>query len=273
MEIREELIDAARAKELLATNTHNRNIRPALVDRLSRDMQNGNWRDGTVLRMADTPSGEMLIDGQHRLAAVIKTDTMITAYIIHGLTIEDQNVIDTGAKRTLADALKLRGEKNPSALSAAIGWLWYRTHGGGRWANGRNTPTINEGLAVLEANPGLRDSLSPTRRAWTAVGIPHGLAACLHYEMTQIDEASASEFWNAVGYGANLAPGSPILRLRNRMEQNRGSAAKLDGTTIAALIIKCWNFYVDGVEYIDNLRWRRGGAGAEKMPELHSPES
>lgn len=71
------------AKTMLSHNTGNRPLRKAVVQRYATDMENGDWQDnGDPIRF-DTNG--RLIDGQHRLEAVILSDTPIDAWVLRGL--------------------------------------------------------------------------------------------------------------------------------------------------------------------------------------------
>lgn len=268
MDIRAEKIDPDRAKELLST-TRNRRLHPPHVARLARDITAGDWRPHSVIHIAETPDGEVLIDGQHRMAAVVAAGMPAEFVVMRGLTLEDQQVIDTGRNRSLSDTLTLHGETNTSVLASAISWLWRRQR---RAYLGNPAPTIAEGLKNLRDNPALRQSITPTRAACRTLRIPAGLGTCLHYEMARLDSESADDFWRKVGSAIGLHERHPIYLLRSRLEANAVSKiTRLDTAMIHALIIKAWNAYLRGDE-MGNLRWLRGGAKPEAFPELEGPQ-
>lgn len=97
-------ITPQKAQEMLdKTTKENRRLRTPVVDGYVRDMLAGKWRLGTVIAI-DTEGN--VIDGQHRLNAVIESGTTQQFYIRSG--VEPENAIfDTGAPRTLHDVLKL----------------------------------------------------------------------------------------------------------------------------------------------------------------------
>jgi hypothetical protein len=263
VEIKIEKIDPDRARELLAKN-HNRNIRTQHVAKLARAMMAGDWRPGSVISFASMQEDDVLIDGQHRLRAVVQADVTIEFIVIYGRDIEDQQTLDTGIARTLSDTLTLSGEVNANSLAAAINWHWRRVR---KYYHDGHTPTIPEGMRVLEEHPGLRLSIQPTRHACRLLKFSHGLAACLHYEMTGIDPDSAEEFWTLLDTGLHLHERHPIYWLRVRLENNAVAISKIDTSMIHALTIKAWNAYMKGSD-VAQLRWIRGGAKPEPFPEL-----
>lgn len=268
MEIRIEKVDPERAKALLA-GTRNRRLRNYYVAKLARDMEAGNWRPNSVIQIATTPDGEVLIDGQHRMAAVISSNVPQEFIVACGLSLNDQLVIDTGRSRTLSDTLTLRGETNTQTLAAAIGWLWRRQRG---VPASQSMPTMAEGLQVLHDNPALRQSLAPTRPACSSLRISGGLGCCLHYEMSKLDPESADDFWHKLHTGLDVHERHPIYLLRSRLEKNAiSTVARIDTVMIHALIIKAWNVYLHGGE-LGSLRWGRGGANPEPFPAMEGPD-
>lgn len=104
------------AEEWLGKNESNRNLRPTRVAQLVRDMRAGNFAlTGDSIKF--DWSGN-LIDGQHRLTAVRDSGITIEVLVVRGLAPTVRAVIDTGAKRSAGDALRMAG-KNAATRSMA----------------------------------------------------------------------------------------------------------------------------------------------------------
>lgn len=86
-------------------NVHNRPLRQARVDRYVRDMRLGRWQL-THQGIAFSKDG-VLIDGQHRLWAIVESGCTIKILVHHGLPIASQTVIDTAEPRNVRDRLYL----------------------------------------------------------------------------------------------------------------------------------------------------------------------
>jgi hypothetical protein len=102
------------AKNLLDTNhNENRDIKVRVVNDYADQMKKGLWREisGESLKISETTK---LIDGQHRLNAIIQSNVTVTMLVIENIPEESMAAIDDGAKRTLSDSLKIRGLINPS---------------------------------------------------------------------------------------------------------------------------------------------------------------
>ena len=95
------------AKRLLERNTRNRKISEKVVLKYVEEIRAGDWKL--------TPSGigfdssGVLIDGQHRLAAVAKSGLAAPMLITLGLPTASQEKVDRQRRRTLFDALYLSG--------------------------------------------------------------------------------------------------------------------------------------------------------------------
>jgi hypothetical protein len=94
----------------LEKNTHNRPVSQGQVDRYARDMAMGRWRithQGIAISDVGT-----VIDGQHRLWAVIESQRTVIMQVTTGLPLDTQEAIDGGLGRSARDVIALRdGEK------------------------------------------------------------------------------------------------------------------------------------------------------------------
>lgn len=98
-------VDPSDAKSLLERNTNNRKLRETVVDYYANEMINGNWVDnGDPIRIAR--SGRLL-NGQHRLSAVVKAGVSLPFHFLSNLSEESFEQMDNGAKRTLNDNLDI----------------------------------------------------------------------------------------------------------------------------------------------------------------------
>jgi len=93
------------AKWLHNANTHNRGLSAARVSLYAADMAAGRWLQSAQPILFDERG--TLMDGQHRLAAIIESNTTQTFLIIEGINKSVQLVIDSGRPRNDADKLRL----------------------------------------------------------------------------------------------------------------------------------------------------------------------
>jgi hypothetical protein len=105
------------AKSYLEQNLHvNRKLRAGVIETMARDMQQGNWRK-THQGIAFDVFGR-LVDGQHRLNAIIKADVPVVMMVTRNINPDAFSVIDTGTRRILADNLKALGVPNQTMVAA-----------------------------------------------------------------------------------------------------------------------------------------------------------
>jgi hypothetical protein len=249
------------AKEwLYEHNNHNRSLRRRVVERYADAMRRGEWMtNGDAIRVAKDGT---ILDGQHRLAAIVASGMTITAVVVRGLDYVTQETIDVGTKRSLADMLKLRGEGNYYQLAAALAWL-HRYHQGKMSTT--MYPTHQQAFALLEDSPGLRNSISMGHRLGERLRYPAGLGTLLHFIFSDIDEIDAIYFFEHLLTGADLSDGHAIFALRRVLERELIAVQRMEQYRLAALTIKAWNGYRKGQE-VKVLSWKSGGATPEPFP-------
>lgn len=92
-----------KAKEALKKMAPNRRVRSSLVARFASDMKAGRWRL-THQGIAFNGKGK-LIDGQHRLVAVIESGMSVEMQVSYGCKPDSLRWIDLGGTRAVADQL------------------------------------------------------------------------------------------------------------------------------------------------------------------------
>ena len=106
------------AKAWLDRNTQNRKMRRDVVDAFARDMKNGNWQT-THQGIAFDKNG-VLIDGQHRLAAIVKSGVAIDLLVMRGFEPNAINYIDMGVKRRISDVIAVKYVQSPAMRSTLV---------------------------------------------------------------------------------------------------------------------------------------------------------
>jgi hypothetical protein len=244
-----ESITPEKAATWLAKNTKNRPIRVNHVAILADDMSNKRWRqDGASYRF-DMDGN--LLDGQHRLNAIIKSGvTQDGAVIVRGLSAEAFRTMDVNVvSRKPSDVMAINGEISTVQLSAAIRVVAAHKKQGVINSWSFRTVTGQEILDTLESTPGIRSSMSRVLKTIQECErtngtnrslIPPGLASGLHYLFQEKDEALADQFLDMAL--TSTATGNQNFQLfRQRMIGNSLSRSKLDRSFVAALAIKAWN--------------------------------
>lgn len=263
-----ELIGPTEAHKLMEGNTKNRAIRNNIVTTYAKAMAAGNWPfDGAPVRIAPD---DTLLDGQHRLLAVIESGVTLEFSIWRNVNPDTQNVMDTGRKRSIADALHLRGEINCAALGAVLGlaYRWDLGYRGSNLTNGtsKTQSQIPDLLKYLDLHPGIRASINPGYFLTRRVHINASVTTLAHYIFTEIDPADAEGFFGQLASGANLAEDSPIFALRETLKRADKPGVTTAPSVYLALLIKAWNAYREG-RPVKLLLFKSGGASPESFPE------
>ena len=115
-------ITPQQAQAILKENRNNRPLYPANIDKISRALTNGHWK-----YLADPirfDNNGNLIDGQHRLTAVMNTGIPIIVTVITGFPSWYFEYIDLTKPRSAKDALSLLGVQNAHTVSRILTFLW-----------------------------------------------------------------------------------------------------------------------------------------------------
>lgn len=130
MNMREMEVTPDMATKWLEGNTHNRGVRDTVVERYARDMKAGRWML-THEAIAFDHDGT-LIDGQHRLWAVVTSKSATRFMVARDADLLTQAVIDGSLPRTMVDVMKLaydRHDVNAIDISVAKALAAGRTKG------------------------------------------------------------------------------------------------------------------------------------------------
>lgn len=220
-------------------NFNNRPLNNRHVLELVKEMEAGRWQlNGDTIRF----SNDRLIDGQHRLAAIVKAQVTIQSVVVRGLSDFVFATIDEGKKRSGGDTFATIDEDYPTRLSAALGII--ARYFDGKMMFGGTIYSNGELLEILKKHPEARQSIRKQYQGRTLV--PHSIIDACHYLFSRKDPQMADLFIDKLITGIGLEQGSPILRLRERLVANSLQPAKLPKIHILALSIKAWNFTRQG---------------------------
>ena len=114
-----ELITPELAEELIKLNTNNfRKPDKRTVSAYAREMSLGEWKlNGDTIKIDYEDGIPVIVDGQHRLMAVIKSGVPIKSIVVRGVN-DDGLTVDRGRKRTLGQWCAYKGYPYASELPA-----------------------------------------------------------------------------------------------------------------------------------------------------------
>lgn len=229
----------------LSRNEHNRPLKKGHIDNLANQMKMDNWQiNGETIKFANNGR---LLDGQHRLHAVIKSGKTVAMEIREGLPTTTFETIDTGAKRSAGDILALNEVPYPLATAAALRNLYYYRKGNliGVF-NDKIKPSNLEIDALYKENPGVTDSLNFIKKLKARSFLNESRSAFLHYIFSEINREDADYFFERLGKGTGIDEDSPIYALREKLIRNATSKTSHSNKDILALMINAWNYYREG---------------------------
>lgn len=258
METKEEKITPDVATKYLEMNVHNRPIHQRQVEFLAEEIKQDRWKmNGSTIVFNKEGT---LIDGQHRLWAVITSGLPIKILVCRGAEEGSFATIDTGIARTAGDVLGIAGEKNPAKLAAAARFLMvYQT----KFQYDRKKIANSKVIEVVKANPGLEDSVEFIRRAKGAKMVSSAVASGLHYLMSKKDKVLADDLFTGIAGGFQADAGETFLALREKLITCATASSYTKPHTIAIFVIKAWNAKRDG-KHIRVFRYVVG----EEVPKI-----
>jgi hypothetical protein len=225
-----ETIGPDRAEEYLTANRGNRNIVQAHVAALARDIRNGQWMFNAQ-PICFSRSGRLL-NGQHRLSAVLEAGQPIEVLVMRGLPEEAFPTYDKQAKKAPALDEMFDDFGDKALISATAVLLWRRELRPEGEPNAR--PTSSEIRDVIRDHPELMQYRGFARKL-----VRYGRASALVYAAYRIIRGNPDlgrVFLDRLETAANLPAGHIILRLRDRMIDLR----KADQNTQIDEILAAW---------------------------------
>lgn len=260
MKIEEMLITPEVAEKMLRKNTRNRPLNANHLADLCGRLQRGEWKkNGDSVRF----NGTELIDGQHRLAACVKTGVSFETLVISELDCDVFDTIDTGKVRSAVDYFALQNVPSSVCLVAALRYLdWYNIDMPSKQPKLSNTQVWD----MYQRNPSIIESVRAAGNYRTRLLSPALMAVC-HYLFAQKDEVAADSFMARLANGYNLKEHEPLALLHQKLLDNKLSKAKLRPRNIMGLTITAWNAQRQG-KSLRVLRFTETGPAAQRFPKV-----
>lgn len=230
------------AKYWLTKSTVNRKLNKASVLAFSEQMKIGNWRLST--QGIEFGISGRLLNGHHRLHAVIKADIPISFVVWKDVDDNLFDVFDTGVNRTAGDVLNMEGVHNYNNIAACITMhsnfirgIFYKT-------GGRNRKTNHEVLEIYKVRPDFWQRIVNEAQVLYKHGLqvvrPAIIASLLAYWE---DKNQSSEFIKAVFTDGDVINAKALNRFFvNAKIRNRN----LPVSDVIDLFFKYHNFFIIG---------------------------
>jgi hypothetical protein len=263
-------VTPALALDYLEHNLHNRALSYDDVAKYSTAMREGRFAiNGDTIRFAK--SGR-LIDGQHRLHAVVDSDTTQTMLVVRGIDEDAMITVDVGRPRNVADLLRL--ERDNPAYVRELATLARRS----MVMLGQATATRDKTLVYEYAVEHVDELLTaidiaskPDKHALVGTRSTYALAAWWLLRTEGITDAQVYTFIDDLGNDIGIEEGSPRHVFRRYVSGDPRILAPTTSLTreraAVSLFIKTWNAWRDPDRSFKMLRpWQDG----QSYPEVET---
>lgn len=235
------------AAEWLAKNTHNRNIRQRQVTAYARDMAQGMWRmTGEPVKFAHDGT---LLDGQHRLMAVLRADVPVRFAVARGLDLESQDNMDSGIKRQFGDVLHLKGYKlgHLLAATARLG-LFIET-------SGSESTTVDPAYSnaeldgyLLANEPDITEAVARAQTLARWIDLAPSVLAYTIMATARQDPDQSATFFESLANNETAGRGDPRNTLLQRLSVARRTGTSIPKVTQYQFVMRAWQAWNKGAE-------------------------
>lgn len=251
MDIQKVLVTPEMAKELLSLNSKNRKVREPAILKFSREMSNGNWKEDTGELIKISKTG-ILLDGQHRLIALIKADMPIYFHIARGLSDEILDVLDTGNLRSAGDVFRLNDIPYSSNIPSYI-QQYHTIKNTNALVRGNKSQRLSnsECLKYYNASPEFWNLIATNSHRFYDMfskALKQSTIGGLYAVFYEINSQTADSFFTELCSGADVTNKSILLLRKKLLDDRISSSKKLMSSTKVAYIIKTWNYYRSGLD-------------------------
>jgi hypothetical protein len=225
VQFNEQIITPYKANQMLENNNNNRRVSNANVTFLAHQMSNGLWQfNGETIKICK--NGD-LVDGQHRLLAVIQSNTNQRFVLVTGLEWDSFSTIDTGRKRTAADTLGLTNIKNSAITASLCRYILIFNKLDYFAGDRRYKPSNIEILMMAEGSQSFEISeavkKASTEKGCFKLATPTALALCFYY-FNKINPIACEDYMDKLvnGYGQKDDPALAMQKLliKNKTEKS-----------------------------------------------------
>lgn len=284
-----EAITVDRARTLLSGQKKNRPLKQSKVKHIAKDIAEGRWAMNGESIVLDTDGD--LLDGQHRLAALIyaaekllEDETLsIKSIIVSGVPRSLFATFDQGEKRSLADVVAIDDHPYPADLAVAIRLLVIRL--AGKKVSGTGKLSHADSLAVLEDHPNLQgwveyvvDLQGDEDTNWLRVGnliSPGYMAALCYLASLDYENDVIENFLKALTNQDHEKKGCPAVALRKVLLKNRmDKDSKLKRDALVSYVVKAILAFANGDEILTlKLKDKEYPTFGSERPETDSDAS
>jgi hypothetical protein len=251
-----EIITPEKAKQMLTRNVCNRPIDENRVKMFVYEINRDNFHNtGEGIKFAE--NGDLL-DGQHRLLAIVRTGKAQELLVVRNLAHEVFKYMDTGKIRTAADVLAINGIPNPKKAAAVVKFISSFKRGaysdaGSQSSNKRALTNSDVDIFIEKHGRKVADSI-PYGYNKNNRFISPAVLSGLFFIFAEKDQDMADDFCHRLATGLELTKESPIYLLRQRLINDVRSTRRMRPLFRVALCCKAWNHFRNKKK-VTNVTW------------------
>jgi hypothetical protein len=235
---------------ILGLNTHNRPVQSLTVDRYRDLITDGKWR--LSIEAIGFSYDGVLINGQHRLLAIIEAGIPVAMTCWFGCEPEEFEVIDVPKIRTPADSVSTHGYNHANTRTSLARHMLraeLRT---------RSHPSV---LVIAKvkamANENIDTALKAGDRIYHHRVITRSAGVLAYYWIEKHTKhlQKLPDFWDHLSHGGGMQEGALILKLRNWMCINGPKIIQDRAFKEAAYVTLAWNVWIKGNRKLPPFEW------------------
>lgn len=230
----------------LERNTSNRPLRISRVEAHVEAMKRGEWKfNGDPIRFAVDGT---LLDGQHRLSAVVKSGIAQKFVVISGLPSDVFPTIDIGSNRAASDILALAGMKNTASMAGgARMFMYWKRNGNPATPATRYQATNTQILEFCKDNELIQRAASYVRgNKFITKFMSPSIGIFIYMAIAEKSESLAVDFLDAVSAREISTKRDAALLLREKLLEMAGSKNRAPRTYKAAIVMKAFRLWQSG---------------------------
>lgn len=246
VKITRQLVTPAIAKRYLESNVSNRRISKPLLQRYVNEMKSGKWKEDTFELIKISKTGRIL-DGQHRLQAVVESNRPISFHVAHGIDESVFDVLDTGKSRNATDCFMVAGVKRNNLIPSIIAHYNLLEKGKKPGQQINNKSSNAELLRQYYKDEKLWQDVAKAAYCWYnafAKVLPPSWIGGTYAYYYNLNPNKAIVFMNQLCTGLDIS-NNTISSLRNRLIKDKLSQRKMLPNLKMALITKAWNHFIN----------------------------
>ncbi len=232
---------------ILCSPEYQRKLNPRHIATLQVAIERGEWREnGETIKFNKKNE---LIDGQHRLGAIIAAKRAVRSLVVTDLSAAEGVFLTLGnvRSRNYSDFVHV---PHAQAVAAAAKFYWGLAND--EYPEPHKHPPVPDLKRLCgHWEQEMSDACTEAYQAGRVTHQPSWNAFLLWYYRHILEikkQKQLSQFFKALGDGIDLQSGSPILAVRNRLQSKRNPNETILPAVIRAVVLKGLHHHLNGVK-------------------------